>query len=226
MPLTQYARDQFLQYGFTGVSLTRPTAWYLSSHTGCPGDSGTSIANELTSGTATSYARAQLTGGNALALSSHLISNGGLVTVGPAGAPWPAATWWGICDALTGGNQWAYAELSQYGSSFFLAAAQASALGSGHAANDVLTLTGGGGAQLTIDAVASVGGVSGIPTEWHVSNHGSVTSIPANPMATTSSGSGTGFTCLGTWLEAPQSFTLNAGDSITFSAGQLQLAMA
>ncbi len=48
MPLTQYARDQGLEYSFTATALTRPTAWYAPLHTGFPGDNGTSILVEFT----------------------------------------------------------------------------------------------------------------------------------------------------------------------------------
>jgi len=223
MPLTQYARDQALSYAFTATVLTRPTAWHLGLFTAFPGDLGTSFSNEFTSGSSSSYARVQMTGGNGLALSSHIISNGGAVTVGPAVGSWQTATFYGIFDASSAGNLWAYAELAQNGASFFLASAQAAAVGSGYAVNDTITPTGGGGAILTVDAVATVSGVAGVPVRWHVSTAGSVSSIPANPMATTSSGAGTGFTALASWLLAPQSFQLNNGDTMTFATGQLQI---
>jgi hypothetical protein len=219
MPLTQYARDQSLQYDFTATALTRPTAWYVSLHAGFPGDTGTSIANEFTSGADTSYARQSVT----LALSSHIISNSNAPAF-TAGGTWSAATFYGIADASSAGNLWAYEQLSQNAAAFFLAAVQTANPGSGYAVSDVITLTSGGGATLTIDAVATVNGVSGVPTEWHVTAHGSVSSIPANPLASTG-GTGTGATWLGSWLQAPQSFQLNNGDSLTFSAGQLFVAM-
>jgi hypothetical protein len=218
MPESQYARDQGLQYAYTATVLTRPTAWYLSAHTGYPGDTGTSIANELTSGSATGYARQSVT----LALSSHLISNSNTPTF-TAGGTWPTVTWLGICDASSAGNLWDYIELSQGGATFFLAAAQASNPGSGYAVNDVLTLTSGGGATITIDAVATVNGVAGVPTQWHVTAHGSLSAIPANPMACTG-GTGAGATWLASWLQAPQSFQLNNTDSLAFAAGAIVVA--
>lgn len=78
MPLSQYARDQALTYLFVGGAASL-TTWYASLHTGFPGDTGTSILNEFTSGSDTGYARVQLVSGNALALTSHLIQNGGAV---------------------------------------------------------------------------------------------------------------------------------------------------
>lgn len=225
MPFSQYARDQSLQYAFTTTALTRPTTWYASLHTGFPGDTGTSIANEFTSGADPSYARVQMVSGNALALTSHLIENSGAVTFGPAGGTWATATFLGICDAATVGNMWNYVELSQSGATYFLAAAQFANPGSGYAVNDTITLTSGGGAILTVDSVTTVGGTAGVPTGYHVSTRGSVSSIPANPMATTTSGSGTGATVLASWLAAPQAFQLNNGDSITFATNSMIIAM-
>jgi len=225
MPLSQYARDNALSWTFTTSAPTEPTTWYLSLHTGFPGDTGTTILNEFVSGSSTGYVRTQLTGGTALALSSHIIQNGGAVTIGPAGNTWQVATYLGICDASTSGHLLAYVELSQYGSSLYLAAAQLANPGSGYAVSDTITLTGGGGAVLTVDAVATVNGVAGVPTQFRVSAHGSVSSIPANPMATTTSGSGSGATVLGVWLQSPQSFQLNNGDTLILSTGQLQITM-
>ncbi len=221
MPLTQYARDQALQYSFTGTVLTRPTAWYASLHTASPGDSGTAIANEFTSGSDTGYARQSLT----LALSSHIIQNSAAATW-TAGGTWATATFLGIEDALTAGNCWGYMELSQGGASFFLAGAQFVTPGAGYAVNDTVTLTGGGGAVLTVDAVATVGGVAGVITQWHTSAHGSIAAIPANPLATTSSGAGTGATVLGSWLMLPQAFQLNNTDSLTMAINTIFIEAA
>ena len=226
MPLTQFARDQSLQYDFTATALTRPTTWYAGLFTGFPGDAGSSFSNEATSGADPGYARVQLVGGNALALSSHIISNGGSV-IWTATGTWTApVTYWGVLDASTLGNLWAYGVISQGGASLFLAAAQLANFGSGYAVSDTITLTGGGGAVLTVDAVTTVNSVAGVVTDFHISTHGSLASIPANPMATTSSGAGTGATVLATWLAAPTSFTLNNTDTLTLAAGAIQIPMA
>lgn len=222
MPITQYSRDAELNWLLTSGAVTRPSAWYLSLHTGFPGDTGTSILNELTSGTATGYARVSA---GTMALSSHVMQNSGSITAGPAGGTWPTVTYIGICDALTLGNLLAYSELSQFGSSYFLGSAQLANPGAGHAVNDVLTLTGGGGATLTVDAIATVNGIAGVITQWRISNHGSLSSIPAGPMATTSSGAGSGATVLAIWLQGPTGIQLNNGDSMILSAGQLQIEM-
>ena len=226
MPLSQYARDQLLSYAFTATVLTRPTAWHLALHTAAPGDTGTSILNEFTSGASTGYARTQLTAGTALALSSHLIQNGGLVTIGPVAAPWQTATFVSICDAASAGNLWAYMELSQSGATFFMASATLAVYGSGYAASDTITLTSGGGAILTVDAVATVNGVAGVPTKWHVSTAGSLAAIPAQPLATTTSGGGSGATVLGSWLLAPTSIVLNIGDTQSIATGGLQIGLS
>jgi hypothetical protein len=223
MPITQYARDAELNWLLNASAVTRPTAWYVSLHTGFPGDLGTTISNELTSGTATSYARVAT---GTMALTNHVMQNSSSITLGPAGGTWPTVTWIGVCDALTLGNLLAYAELSQYGSSYFLASVQLANPGSGHAVNDVLTITSGGGATLTVDAVATVNGVAGVITQCRISNHGSLASIPATtPMATTSSGAGTGTTILPIWLLGPTGIQLNNGDSMVLGAGQLQIEM-
>ena len=223
MPLSQYARDQALTYLFVGGAASL-TTWYASLHTGFPGDTGTSILNEFTSGSDTSYARVQLTGGNALALTSHIIQNGGAVTW-TAGGTWATATYLGLCTTSTAGDLLAYMELSQGGGiTYFLAAAQFANPGSGYSVSDTLTLTSGGGAILTIDSVATVGGVTGVPVTYHISTHGSVSSIPANPMATTG-GTGTGATVLASWLASPQAFQLNNGDSITFATSTILQAI-
>ncbi len=221
MPLTQYARDQGLEYSFTTTALTRPTAWYTSLHTGFPGDTGTSILLEFTSGSDTSYARQSVT----LGLTSHIIQNSAAVTW-TAGGTWATATYLGIADALTAGNLWAYTPLSQGGATFFCAAAQFANTGSGYAVNDTVTLTSGGGAVLTVDAVATVGGVAGVITEWHVSTHGSLSAIPANPMATTTSGVGINATVLASWLQLPQSFQLNNTDSLTLAINAVSITEA
>ena len=223
MPITQYSRDAELNWLLTTGAVTRPTDWYVSLHTGFPGDLGTTISNELTSGTATSYARVAT---GTMALTNHVMQNSSSITVGPAGGTWPTVTWIGVCDALTAGNLLAYTSLSQYGSSYFLGSAQIANPGSGHAVSDVLTITSGGGATLTVDAVATVSGVAGVITQWSVSSHGSLSSIPATtPMATTSSGSGTGATLLPIWLLGPTGIQLYNGDSMILNAGQLQIEM-
>jgi hypothetical protein len=216
MPLSQYARDQLLQYGFTTAGLVRPTTWYAAIFSDFPGDAGTSIANEITG---TGYARQAAT----LALSVHLVTNTNVVTF-TAGGTWPAATYAGVCDAATGGTLWAYQEMGASGGTFFLAACQPVTAGSGYLAGDALVVSSGGGAVITVDAVATVGGVAGVITHWHVSAGGAVSSALTGPMAT-SGGTGSGASFLGTWLVTPTSYQLNSSDSLTFAIGQIQFGI-
>lgn len=226
MPLTQFARDQSLQYAFTTAALTRPTTWYAGLFTAFPTDVGATFSNEATSGSEPGYARVQMVSGNALALISHIMQNGGTVSWTATGNWAAAITFFGVFDASTAGNLWSYDPISQSGGSYFLAAAQMANPGSGYAVSDTITITSGGGAILTVDSVTTVNGVAGVVTGFHVSTRGSLSSIPANPLSTTTSGSGTGATVLGTWLVAPQGFSLNNGDSLSLASGQIQLTLA
>ena len=60
--------------------------------------------------------------------------------------------------------------------------------GSGHAAADILTLTGGTGTQatLTIDSITAGGAIN----EFSITTVGAYTALPTNPITVTSSGSG------------------------------------
>ena len=221
MPLTLYERDRALQYDLTAAALTRASAWYVGLFTAFPGDAGgATFSNEFTSGADTSYARQSVT----LSLSSHILSNTGAV-VWTAGGTWATATFLGVFDASTSGNLLVYQECSQSGATYFLAAANVANPGSGYAASNTITLTGG--AVLTVDAVATVNGVAGVIQSYHVSTAGSYASIATGPIAqTATSGSGTGATFLGSFLAAPQAFQLNNADSLTFAIGGMNLTMS
>lgn len=223
MALSQLARDQMLQYSFTTTALTRPTTWFAALHSGFPGDLGSTINNELSGN---NYARQALVSGNALTLSSHQITNAGSVSwTNSSAVTWSAATWWSVCDAVSAGNVWAYGELSQGGQNYFLVSARPLNPGSGYAVNDTITLTSGGGAVVTVDEVQTVNGTAGVVSKVKVTNHGSIATPPANPCATTSSGSGTGCTLMGDWLLEPTAFTLNAGDQISIATSALLIAL-
>ena len=220
MPLTLYERDRAIQFDLTAAALTRASAWYAGLFTAFPGDTGTSFSNEFTSGSDTSYARQSVT----LALSSHILSNTGAVTW-TAGGTWAVGTFLGIFDASTSGNLLAYQEMSQSGATFFLAAVNLVNPGSGYAASNTITLTGGG--VVTVDSVATVNGVAGVIVAYHVSTAGSYASIATGPIAqTATSGSGSGATFLGAFLAAPQSFQLNNADSLTFAIGGMNLLVS
>ena len=219
MPLTQLARDQLLTYAFTTTTLSpaRPTAWYLGAFSAYPTDVGGTFSNELSG---SGYARQSIT----TSLTSHLITSTNS-QVFTASGTWAAATYVGVFDASSAGNLWAYQEGSQSGATYFLAAANISNPGSGYAATNTITLTGG--AVVTVDAVATVNGVAGVITQYHVSTPGSYASPAVSPIAqTATSGSGSGATFLGSFLAAPQSFQLNNGDTWTFATGGLNISMS
>jgi hypothetical protein len=219
MPLTQLARDQFLTYGFTTTSLSpaRPTTWYLGAFSAYPTDVGGTFSNELSG---SGYARQSVT----TSLTGHLVTSTNSQVFTSSGT-WTSATYVGVFDALTAGNLWAYQECSQSGATYFLAAANISNPGSGYAATNTITLTGG--AVVTVDAVATVNAVAGVITQYHVSTPGSYASPAVGPIAqTATSGSGSGATFLGSFLAAPQSFQLNNGDTWTFATGALNISLS
>lgn len=80
--------------------------------------------------------------------------------------------------------------------------------GSGYAAGNVLTLSGGSftsAAQITVDTVSS-----GVITAWHISSYGSnYTVVPSNPISVTG-GSGSGATFDGVWNGAPLATTISS----------------
>ena len=92
-----------LQYTFTNTSVTRPTAWYIGLFTSAPGEAG--------GGTEIS--------GNAYVREAVTFSVTGDTATNTAAVEWPVATaTWGtithiaVYDALSGGNQIAYAALT------------------------------------------------------------------------------------------------------------------
>jgi hypothetical protein len=73
--------------------------------------------------------------------------------------------------------------------------------GTGYAPGDTITVQGGihsALATLVVDTVSA-----GAVLTYHVSAAGTYTSLPANPITTTTSGSGSGFTFDGTWTQSP-----------------------
>jgi hypothetical protein len=92
--------------------------------------------------------------------------------------------------------------------------------------SDTITITSGGGAVLTVDEVQTVNGVAGVVSKYKITNHGSISTPPANPAATTTSGSGTGCTVFGDWLLEPTAFILNAGDTVSIATSALLVALS
>lgn len=218
MPLTAGAQTSMLTWALSNGTPTRPTMWYASLHSGNPGNTG---ASELSG---SGYTRVSL-GTSGLTVSGNSASNASATTFGPATATWTAATYAGLFDASTSGNFWGYTQLQQYGTTYGLAGAGVAASGSGYVSGDVgktVTLAGGT-ASVTITAISG-GTVTGI--EVSAAGSYAASAIPSNPMTTqTGVTTGTGLTVFGIWSAPTQSFTLNNGDSITFSIGQLDFLL-
>jgi len=123
------------------------------------------------------------------------ISNGNTVTAvsrGVAGTYTvaPIAT---ISAPTTAGGTTATASVTLQ----LLATSTIAAAGSGYNIGDTITLTGGTSSVTATLTVATLSG-SGVAT-FTVSNAGVYTVLPTNPISTTSSGAGTGFTLTGSW---------------------------
>ena len=103
------------------------------------------------------------------------------------------------------------------------AASTIAAAGTGYAIGDTITLTGGTFSSAATLTVATLSG-SGVAT-FTVFNSGTYTALPTNPIATTSSGAGTGFQLTGLWTVKPTGTITVAGSgyveqpTVTFSSG-------
>ena len=92
-----------LQWTFTNGAVTRPTAWYIGLFTAAPGEAGG--GTEVSGG---SYARKAVT----FTVSGNLATNSAAVEFDVATATWGTITHVAVFDAVTGGNQIAYAALT------------------------------------------------------------------------------------------------------------------
>ena len=92
-----------LQWTFTTGTVTRPTAWYLGLFTSNPGDdnSGTEISGN-------GYARKSVS----FSVTGDTATNVASVEFDVATANWGTITHIAVFDAVTGGNQIAYAALA------------------------------------------------------------------------------------------------------------------
>ena len=92
-----------LTWTFTSNAVTRPTAWYLGLFTAAPGEAGggTEVSGN-------GYAREAVT----FTVSGNLATNSGAIEFAAATGTWGTITHVAVFDALTGGNQIAYAALS------------------------------------------------------------------------------------------------------------------
>jgi hypothetical protein len=150
------------------------------------------------------------------------ISNGGTVTAitGTAGGVYTVIPTLTISPPTTaGGTQATATAAMQVTSNSTIATA-----GSGYAIGDTITLTGGTSSQTAVLTVATLSG-SGVAT-FTITTAGIYTVLPSNPISTTTSGAGTGFTLNGSWAVRTANFTItNAGSgyveqpTITFSSG-------
>lgn len=92
-----------LQWTFTNSAVTRPTAWYLGLFTSAPGEVGG--GTEVSGG---SYVREAVT----FSVTGDTATNTAAVEWPVATANWGTITHIAVYDAVTGGNQIAYAALT------------------------------------------------------------------------------------------------------------------
>lgn len=92
-----------LTWTFTADAVTRPTAWYLGLFTAAPGEAGG--GTEVSGG---SYAREAIT----FSVSGDTATNASAIEFAVATANWGTVTHVAVYDALSGGNQIAYAALT------------------------------------------------------------------------------------------------------------------
>jgi hypothetical protein len=88
---------------FTSGAVTRPSAWYIGLFTAAPGEAGG--GTEVSGG---SYARQTVT----FTVSGDTATNGANVEFPEATASWGTITHVAVFDAITGGDQVAYAALT------------------------------------------------------------------------------------------------------------------
>ena len=107
MPISTFAGNLVMDWLLDDTAATRPTAWYLSLHTGDPGLTG---ANELVVGTDADYVRKAITFAAAASLAKA--TDAGVTWTAASGATTYIVTHIGIWDALTTGNFLAYGALA------------------------------------------------------------------------------------------------------------------
>lgn len=108
---SDYFENKALGLLFGQVSYTVPATYYVGLWTATLSDASTgATAGEPSGG---SYARVSVTNNssNFDAVTGGATSNTNLITFPMASASWGTVTYVGICDASTGGNMIAYAQL-------------------------------------------------------------------------------------------------------------------
>jgi hypothetical protein len=103
MSFSNTFETRVLEWVFTAGAVTRPTAWYVGLFTTAPGEAGG--GTEVSGG---SYARQTI----ALTVTGDTASNSANVEFPEATASWGTITHMAVFDALSGGNQIAYAALT------------------------------------------------------------------------------------------------------------------
>ena len=97
--LSTTAANLMLQWFLTTDSVTRPTAWYISLHTGDPGTTG---ANEVTTGVDADYVRQAIT--FATPAAKQALSNAAVSWTAAAGTAGYTVTHIGLWSAATTGT--------------------------------------------------------------------------------------------------------------------------
>jgi hypothetical protein len=109
---SDYFEEKVLGYLFGNVSYSLPSTYYVGLWTASLSDSSTgSAAGEVSGG---DYARQAVTNdsSNWTAATAGATENVNLIAFPMAATSWGTVTYVGICDALTGGNMIAYAQLN------------------------------------------------------------------------------------------------------------------
>lgn len=103
MSFSNTFETRVLQFVFTAGAVTRPSAWYLGLFTTAPSEAGG--GTEISGG---SYARQTV----AFSVTGDTASNSASIEFPEATASWGTITHVAVFDAVSGGNQIAYAALT------------------------------------------------------------------------------------------------------------------
>lgn len=97
-----HAEDLLLTYLLTASSVTRPTAWFVSLHTGDPGEDGAD--NEVAAGTDADYIRKAVTFDDPIADTGQVLTNTAPTWTVNSGSSGYTVSHIAIFDAVSGGN--------------------------------------------------------------------------------------------------------------------------
>jgi hypothetical protein len=113
MSVTNYARNQIMDYNFGSTSYSLPSVYYMGLSTTTITASG-STATEPTGGSGGGYARIPINN-NKVSFSTATggcIINSGSLAFPESTTPWGTITYIGLWDALTSGSLWYFEALS------------------------------------------------------------------------------------------------------------------